>query len=70
MIKTSEMTDSEFEAYKKISSRIRELESYISKMNKEIQIKPVRQKIEEAEKMLSANTHLMFFLFGEGNLHQ
>lgn len=67
---TGHMTDQELITYKKLSARIKELEGYIEAMSKEIQIKPVRQKIEEAEKMLSANTHLMFFMFGEGCLRQ
>ena len=64
------LSEKEREAYFKISGRIKELEFYIESMSKEIQIKSVRQKISEAEKMLKSNTVLMYFLFGEGMLRQ
>jgi hypothetical protein len=64
------LTDQELEVYKKLKNRIKELEQYIEYLSKEIPIKPIRQKREEAEKMLRANTTLLYFMFGEANLRQ
>lgn len=64
------MTDLELEHYKIIKTRINELEKRLEFLDSDIPNKIVRQKIEATQLTLKANTEMLAFLFGEGNLRQ
>lgn len=62
------MTDAEFEKYKKVKTRIQELESEIADLESQIPCKSVRVRLEMTKLLLKTNTDILYFRFGENQL--
>lgn len=64
----AQMTDAQLEKYKKVKTRIMELESEITDLENQIPCKSVRVRLEMTKLLLKTNTDILYFWFGENQL--